>query len=928
MEAASHELATRTPRVIRHLRRLVKHFGLAIALAGVLAAATETVYKSALDAQRDRVYAEFQLAAGQHIGTLRKRLDAVLDLQRLLSDHVDVAGAGTASDFEQISGSLMRVHTFIKAIALADIDDSTTPPLRFPARHVSTHATWPRPGTDLAMEGLVAQESLQAALRTGQIVATPLLSPEAENGEGIRLFSPAGDHLLGIYMHLSELAQSTLWAGMDPDARNMAFTILDATDDPRTAPEVYRDTIGDNFETAYVEAIAFGARRWLVIATPTPNHFELAPSASIARQRATGWAITVLAALLVAFLQTRNSVIRERVRSSTAELAATNRILADTNATLQAEVAQRTASEAALRASTVLQQAILHSADYAIVLTDTDGIVRVFNPAAENMLGCTADMVIGQRTPIDFINREAMARMQAATGKRGFAAVLETARGLSSSEPVELELTRPDGRNVPAAVSISPLMDAQDGRITGYLAIASDITHRKAAETRILHLAHFDPLTDLPNRSLLGIRLESALEAAGRFDQSLAVLFLDLDRFKNVNDSLGHQAGDALLKAVSGRFQHCVREQDTVARMGGDEFIVVLPELESRRQAAEVAERIIEALGAPFDIKGHRLTVTPSIGIAIYPDDGSTADTLIQHADAAMYHAKDAGRNNFQFYESRLSTLVSARLTLENRLRRALERNEFELYYQPQVDIASGSFIGVEAMLRWRDPDEGLVDPAEFIPIAEDSGLIVPIGAWVLRTACAQAQAWRRNHLIDVPIAVNLSARQFDESGLLDSVADILQDTGLPANRLELELTESLIMRNPELTAEVLDAAKALGVMIGVDDFGTGYSSLAYLKRFPIDRLKIDRSFIADIESEPDDAAIAETIIAMAHTLRIQVLAEGVETAGQLRMLRGWACDAYQGYLCSHPLPAADMDALLRGLRAVRVYGLPDVGHA
>ncbi|HPR08450.1 MAG TPA: EAL domain-containing protein, partial [Denitromonas sp.] len=585
------------------------------------------------------------------------------------------------------------------------------------------------------------------------------------------------------------------------------------------------------------------------------------------------------------------------------------------------------ASEAALRTSTTLQQAILHSAEYAIVLTDTDGIVRVFNPAAEKMLGCAADLVVDKRTPIDFINTAALARMQNATGKRGYAAVLETARGLSSNEPVELELTRADGQNVPAAVSVSPLIDAQDGRITGYLAIASDITHRKAAETRILHLAHFDPLTDLPNRSLLGVRLEAALEAANRFEQSLGVLFLDLDRFKNVNDSLGHQAGDALLKAVSGRFQHCVREQDTVARMGGDEFIVVLPELESRQHAAEVAERIAEALGAPFDVKGHRLTVTPSIGIAIYPDDGSTADTLIQHADAAMYHAKDAGRNNYQFYESRLSTLVSTRLTLENRLRRALERQEFELFYQPQVDIASGDFIGVEAMLRWNDPDEGPVEPDVFIPVAEDSGLIVPIGAWVLRTACAQAQAWRSKHLIDVPMAVNLSARQFDEASLLDTVAEALKDTGLPPSHLELELTESLIMRNPELTADVLDGAKRLGVMIGVDDFGTGYSSLAYLKRFPIDRLKIDRSFIADIETEPDDAAIAETIIAMAHTLRIQVLAEGVETAGQLRMLRGWACDAYQGYLCSRPLPAEDMNALLKGLRAARLYGLPEMGN-
>ena len=283
-----------------------------------------------------------------------------------------------------------------------------------------------------------------------------------------------------------------------------------------------------------------------------------------------------------------------------------------------------------------------------------------------------------------------------------------------------------------------------------------------------------------------------------------------------------------------------------------------------------------------------------------------------------MYHAKERGRNNFQFYERRFSTSVSARLNLENRLRRALEQDEFELYYQPQVDAASGEFIGFEALLRWRDPEHGLVNPAEFIPVAEDSGLIVPLGEWVLRTACRQNQAWRAEKLIDVPIAVNLSARQFDEHTLLDTVARILEDTGLPPRRLELELTETLIMRNPELTAELLDASKRLGILIGVDDFGTGYSSLAYLKRFPIDRLKIDRSFIADIETEPDDAAIAQTIIAMARTLRIDVLAEGVETHEQLGLLRGLDCTTYQGYLCSHPLPAEAMTALLRRLKAER----------
>ena len=906
-----------------------KRLSLATIVLLVLGLASEFVYRSALDAQRDRVYAEFQLAAAQHIDTLRKRLEGVLDLQQLLANHVDVAGPGSDQEFGQVTRPLMRVHPFIAAIVYAEIDPRSEG-IRYPVRYALSDGAWPQPGANLADEGPDAQSAIEAALASGDTIATPPLASSADTGtaDGIRLFARAGDGLTAVFMHLNDLAESTLWAGMDPDARDMAFTIVDASTDPTRAHEIYRDTVDTHFETAYAEAIPFADRRWLVMATPMPRHYELAPQAGVKRQRYAGWAITLLATLIVAFLQSRNAVIRGHVARRTAELARSNQMLAETNATLEAEIRQRIASENALRESATLQQAILHSADYAIILTDREGVVRVFNPAAERMLGCRTDEVVGKRTPSAFIDPNDLARMAEATGQSGFAALLATTREQDSTDPLELDLCRSDGGRIPASIAISPLVDASHGAITGYLAIAADITHRKAAESRILHLAHFDPLTDLPNRSLLHTRLEEALDHASTCKQPLAVLFLDLDRFKYVNDSLGHQAGDALLKAVSGRFRHCVREQDTVARMGGDEFIVVLADLEGRDHASEVAGRIIEALNAPFEIKGHRLTVTPSIGISIYPEDGDKADLLIKHADAAMYHAKEQGRNNYQFYERRFSTDVSARLNLENRLRRALERSEFEVYYQPQVETSTGEFIGLEALLRWRDPEHGLVSPDEFIPVAEDSGLIVPIGEWVMRTACHQNQAWRAARLLDVPVAVNLSARQFDERTLLGTMAGILEETGLPANRLELELTETLIMRNPEVTAELLDAGKRLGVLISVDDFGTGYSSLAYLKRFPIDRLKIDRSFIADIETEPDDAAIAQTIIAMAQTLRIDVLAEGVETVAQLRMLRHWACNAYQGYLCSQPLPTHEMTALLRGLRAAHMVGLPDLGHA
>ncbi len=901
-------------RALRMPLTLLRRFGLALAVAALLGMATESVYRSALSAQRDRVYAEFQLAAAHRINALRERIETVLDLQRMLARHVEIAGVSSSAAFARIAAPLMRIHEFITAIACADVVAQADGPPAYITRHSVGRHRAPAVGTDLADGSVAARAALASAQQLQHTVATPLLRPATGAVEGVRVFTPAGTGIIALSLQLSRLAQDTLWSGMDPDARDMAFTILDATTDPRGAPEIYRDALGDEFETAHVEAIKFGERRWLVMALPTPHHYRLEPSTALTRQRYAGWAITLLATLIVVFLSSRNRVIRGNVIRRTTQLARTNQMLAEANATLEAEVRQRTRSEAALRDSTALQQAILHSADHAIVLTDTDGTIRVFNPAAERLLGCTADSAVGQRTPVDFIDPGDLATMETRTGERGVAAVLAATRQLSSTEPVELDLRRADGKQVPASISVSPLVDATTGVITGYLTIAADITQRRASEAHIKRLAHFDSLTDLPNRSLLLSRLEAALEIADTCDQPLALLFLDLDRFKNVNDSLGHQAGDALLQAVSGRFRHCVREQDTVARMGGDEFIVLLPEIDGPEHAAEVASRIIEALAAPFDIKGHRLTVTPSIGIAIYPEHGISADLLVKHADAAMYHAKERGRNKYQFYETRFSTRASVRLTLENRLRRALERNEFALAYQLQADTESGAFIGVEALLRWYDPEKGLILPDTFIPVAEDSGLIVPLGEWMLRTACAQNQAWRAAGLLDVPVAVNLSARQFDEHTLLATVAQALEDTGLPPARLELELTETLIMRNPALAAELLEAGKRMGMLICIDDFGTGYSSLAYLRRFRIDRLKIDRSFIADIETEPDDATIARTIIAMAHTLRIDVLAEGVETEAQLRMLREWGCDGYQGYLCSRPLSAEDLTERLQGM--------------
>ncbi|MBL8434315.1 MAG: EAL domain-containing protein, partial [Zoogloea sp.] len=429
----------------------------------------------------------------------------------------------------------------------------------------------------------------------------------------------------------------------------------------------------------------------------------------------------------------------------------------------------------------------------------------------------------------------------------------------------------------------------------------------------------------LPNRSLLNRHLADVLAAAKARHRRVAVLVTDLDHFKYVNDTLGHVAGDQLLLAVAQRLRDGVRDGDLVARTGGDEFVIVLADLDETYRPEDAAERLLAGVARPFELAGRQITVTLSVGIALYPHDGADGDTLVKNADAAMYLAKERGRNQARFFDHGLSGRYSERLELESRLRQAFEARQLALYYQPQVDTLSGELIGMEALLRWRQPDGSMVPPDKFIPIAEECGLIVPIGAWVLREACRQQKAWLREGISRVPVGVNLSARQFDDANLLSTIQDALTESGLPPTYLDLELTESLVMGNPEHTRHVLAECKKLGLQLSVDDFGTGYSSLANLKRFPIDRLKIDRSFIADIVTQPDDAAIAQTIVAMAHTLRLEVIAEGVETETQLALLRRWRCDAYQGYLCSRPLPADAMTAMLRQLRATREVALATV---
>ena len=438
----------------------------------------------------------------------------------------------------------------------------------------------------------------------------------------------------------------------------------------------------------------------------------------------------------------------------------------------------------------------------------------------------------------------------------------------------------------------------------------SDESASRAMRLQMTHAAEHDFLTGLPNRMLLSDRIGQAIALAQRNDKKIAILFLDLDGFKNINDSLGHPTGDRLLKSVSRRLVECVRGSDTVSRMGGDEFVVLLSEVEQLEDAAISARRILRAVAQVHSIDQNELHVTASIGISVYPDDGLNSETLIKSADMAMYQAKGNGRQSYQFFEPALNVRAVERQYLEESLRRALERNEFTLAYQPKIDLRTGAITGAEALIRWATLTRGSVSPAQFIPVAEDSGLIVPIGAWVLREACEQTQAWVDAGLPAITIAVNVSAIEFQDRNFLDGVFKILDETGLDPSLLELELTESVLMKRAESTASILQALRKKGVQIAVDDFGTGYSSLSYLRMFPVDALKIDQSFVRQI-SAGDDTAIVTAVIAMARSLKLRVIAEGVETLEEAAFLRSRHCDEGQGYLFSRPMRAQQFATLL-----------------
>ena len=483
----------------------------------------------------------------------------------------------------------------------------------------------------------------------------------------------------------------------------------------------------------------------------------------------------------------------------------------------------------------------------------------------------------------------------------------------ASNFNTEHHIRRHDGTPGWVLSSVRPVPQNGDGTTILEGALV-DITHRKLADERIQFLAYYDSLTGLPNRSLLQDRLSKALAGARRHREKLAVLFLDIDRFKTINDSLGHSFGDLLLQQLAKRLQTCARDQDTVARVGGDEFLVVLGSVEEDSDAAIAAERIAREVNAPFNIQGQILNITCSLGISMFPEHGKDVETLIKNADAAMYSSKDRGRNTFRFFTEKMTAEAVERLKLDSSLRTALDEKQFFLVYQPEIDVSTGSISCWEALLRWQHPDLGLVPPDKFIRIAENNGLIVSIGEWVLRTACAQAKKWVEAGQIGVPVAVNVSAVQFRHEGFCDLVKKVLDDTGLAPQFLELELTESLLLSSEEVMFDVLGELKSMGVRLAIDDFGTGYSSLSYLRQFPVSKLKIDRSFIRDLALNGNDVSITAAIINLAKCLNLKVTAEGVENHAQLTFLRDHGCDEVQGFLFSKPLTTDQISVRLGGM--------------
>jgi diguanylate cyclase (GGDEF)-like protein/PAS domain S-box-containing protein len=567
---------------------------------------------------------------------------------------------------------------------------------------------------------------------------------------------------------------------------------------------------------------------------------------------------------------------------------------------------ERKALEDALFVEKERAQVTLNSIGDGVACTDASGNLTFLNHVAEKLTGWSWHEAAGRPMAevfriLDTANREIIPNPMERAVRRDQTVHL----------PANSILVRRDGFEIPIEDSVAPIHDGE-GHAAGAVIVFRDVSMARAMALQIAHTAEHDFLTGLPNRMLLNDRISQAVALAPRHTKHVAVLFLDLDGFKHINDSLGHPVGDRLLQSIATRLVECVRVSDTVSRQGGDEFVVLLSEVEQSEDAATTARRMLQAVAQPHSIDQHDLHVTASIGVSVYPEDGLDAHTLIKNADTAMYQAKENGRQSFQFFKPAMNARAVERQSIEENLRRALERHELTLRYQPKVDLTTGAITGAEALVRWTNPSQGSIVPALFIPVAEDCGLILPIGAWVLHEACTQARIWKDAGLPAITMAVNVSAMEFRDERFLDRIFATLSDTGLDPRSLELELTESVLMKHASSTAKILQTLRENGIRVAIDDFGTGYSSLSYLRKFPVDAVKIDQSFIRQISTAGEDTTIVKAVIGMARGLKLRVIAEGVESLEELAFLRAYRCDEAQGYYFSRPVLAQEFAMLLR----------------
>jgi diguanylate cyclase (GGDEF)-like protein/PAS domain S-box-containing protein len=708
-----------------------------------------------------------------------------------------------------------------------------------------------------------------AVMRADDLVGKILLMKDSE---------PLAKVLLSVYANATPNASSLVYRSGSHDAAsslNMFSTWL-FQDTP--------ETIARNFDVA--------GKPWYIVATTPQSGFAENHLGSLL-VLIVGSLLSLIGTSYMYVLATRSRRIERLVDVRTQQVRLATELMKE-------DSVARKRAEQALQ---LCERAIEASA-HAIIITSAslpDHPVEYVNPAFQLITGYTAEEMIGRNIDVLYGDDDEQA---------GLEEIRSALREQRSANAIFRSYHK-DGTLFWNDMYVAPVKDGAD-KVTHFVTALYDITEMKRYEAELEHQARHHTLTGLVNRNVLRDRLSQAIVYGARYNHQVWVLFVDLDRFKFVNDTLGHNAGDQLLKKVAVLLKSFTREADTIARLGSDEFVLILPERREEELGVKLIQQIMETIARPLQIEGHDFFLTCSVGVAVYPNDGQDPESLLKHADIAMYRAKEMGNNNYQFYTAEMNERALERLRIEGDLRSALERNEFVLHYQPQVDFRTGRIVGMEALIRWIHPKLGVISPTRFIDLAEETGLIVQIGAWVLRTACEQNKAFQRKGLGYLRVSVNLSVRQFYQQNLVESVIKVLNETGLAPHYLEIELTESLVMTDVQLAVGILEHLKTVGVQLSIDDFGTGYSSLAYLKRFPIDALKIDQSFVRDITRDQDDAAIVASIISLAHNLRLQVIAEGVETREQLSYLQRHRCDEMQGFYFSPAVPAEEIETMLR----------------